>query len=382
MLFINEVYAASGDDWLEIFNASDEAIDVSGFYIYDDASAKYKLPEGTSIPAKGFLVLICDDTATGLHTNFKLSSAGETITFEDNVENRIDQVTFPTLGDFQSYARFPDGSATFSVTSSATQGTSNGTSEAPVINDVSHSPLVPTPSDAVEITSELLTTDGITSAQLFYRIDGGSFISVDMSLSGNVFTGIIPAFNSTGLVEYYVTVENSAAKTATSPNDAPTSTYSYLLNDDPLPQLFINEFMAFNSTCCPDSDSGIDEFDDWIEIYNAGSEAVDLAGLYLSDNASNPFKYQIPDSNPSATTVPAGGFLILWADGQTDQGETHLDFALANAGEDVGIYYIDGRTIHAYTFSAQVEDVSWGLTTNGGDTWQSFATPTPEASNE
>ncbi len=382
MLFINEVYAASGEDWLEIYNDADEAIDLSGFFIYDDETNKYKLPTGTTIASKGFLVLICDDLATGLHTNFKLSSGGETITFEDDIENRIDQVTYPALGDFQSYARFPDGSSTFAITSSATQGTSNGSSEAPVINEVSHQPLVPGLDEDVTVSCELLSTDGITSVQLFYRVDNGAFNSVSMSLAGQIYTGVIPALNGTGLVEYYVTAENSAEKTTQAPNNAPTSTYSYLLNDDPLPQLFINEFMAFNSACCPDTVSGEDEFDDWIEIYNAGAEPVDIADLYVSDNKLNPFKYRIPDGDASATTIPAGGFLILWADGQTDQGELHLDFALANAGEDVGIYYFDGRPIDEYTFAVQTENSSWGLTTDGGDTWQEFTTPTPGASNE
>ncbi len=72
----------------------------------------------------------------------------------------------------------------------------------------------------------------------------------------------------------------------------------------------------------------------------------------------------------------------MWADGSTDQGILHLDFSLSNAGEAVGLYYIDGRTIDEYEFGTQAENVSRGRTTDGGSTWGDFATPTPGESNE
>jgi hypothetical protein len=72
------------------------------------------------------------------------------------------------------------------------------------------------------------------------------------------------------------------------------------------------------------------------------------------------------------TTIPAGGFLIIWADNQPEQGALHADFGLSSAGEDVGIYYIDGRKIDDYTFGAQSENVFWGRTTNGTSTWKSL----------
>ena len=46
-------------------------------------------------------------------------------------------------------------------------------------------------------------------------------------------------------------------------------------------QLSINEIMASNATVIADNEG---DFDDWIEIYNAGNVSVNLAGLYLSDD--------------------------------------------------------------------------------------------------
>jgi hypothetical protein len=47
-------------------------------------------------------------------------------------------------------------------------------------------------------------------------------------------------------------------------------------------QLYINEFMASNSSVITDPD--FDESADWIELYNASPFSVDLGGYFLTDN--------------------------------------------------------------------------------------------------
>ncbi len=54
--------------------------------------------------------------------------------------------------------------------------------------------------------------------------------------------------------------------------------------------LYINEFMADNDSITADEYS---EYDDWFEIYNAGPTAVDLGGMYLTDDLSEPTKFMI-----------------------------------------------------------------------------------------
>ena len=52
----------------------------------------------------------------------------------------------------------------------------------------------------------------------------------------------------------------------------------------------INELMASNSTILdPQGDA-----DDWIELKNTGTTAIDLSGMYLSDDRANPLKWQFP----------------------------------------------------------------------------------------
>ncbi|MDH5251052.1 MAG: lamin tail domain-containing protein [Cyclobacteriaceae bacterium] len=379
-IFINEVYAA-GNDWLELYNDGETTKDVGGYFIYDDATIKYALPANTIIAAKGFLVLVCDDTGVGLHTNFKLSSSGETVYLENNAGKLIDKVVFPALGEEQSYGRYPDGSTNLAISGSSSEGLANGDNQAPAIAETSRTPLVPGLADGTTIKTELISTVGVTSVTLFYRLNGAPFEEIPMAPDAGFYVATIPAQNTTGKVEYYIEAKNNADKSTRDPYDAPSNVFGFLLNTDVLPSLFVNEFMAYNTTCCPDTDSGAEEFDDWIELYNAGPEAVDIGGMYMSDNKDNPFKYQIPADNPSATTIAAGGFLLLWADGKKSQGPLHLEFSLSNTGEDVGIYYIDGREIDAFSFGPQEEDKSLGRSSNGGNTWTTFTIPTPGLSN-
>ncbi len=380
-IVINEIYA-SGEDWIELHNTLESSVNIGGYFIYDNETAKYKIPAGTTIPAKGFVVLLCNDLGTGLNTNFKLTSDGETVFLENTDGTLIDRIEFPSISAGQTYGRYPDGSATLAISGTPTQGVTNGGNQTPAIVATTREPIVPGLNQTVTIKSTLVSTQGVAAVKLFYRFNTGVFTSVGMTLQSGFYTATLPAQASTGKVEYYLEAEGTNGLKSYEPATAPNKVLSYLLNTDALPQLVINEFMAFNSSCCADNSSGTNEFDDWIEIYNAGSSSVDIGGMYVSDNKANPFKYKIPDDEPGVTTIPAGGYLLIWADDQSEQGALHADFGLANAGEDVGIYYIDGRKIDDYTFSAQSENVSWGRITNGGATWKSFNSPTPGQSNQ
>ncbi|MEK6780625.1 MAG: lamin tail domain-containing protein [Bacteroidota bacterium] len=379
-IFINELYA-SGIDWIELYNANQEAKDISGYFIYDDPINKYTIPSGTLIPAMGFLVLFCDDQGTGLHTNFKLTENGEIIYLQNKSMEVIDRVEFPALSDGQSYGRYPDGSSTFATSGNSSQGFANEGSQAPAISKVSREPIVPELSTPVIIMADVVSIDAISLVKLFYRFDSETYTEVIMVKGETSYSGIIPAQNKTGKIEYYIESQNTLSKTSRDPYDAPSNVHHYLLNTDILPTLYINEFMTANTSCCPDKDSGVDEFDDWIEIYNASSVVVDVGGMYISDDKNKPFTYQIPNTDPASTTLQPGGFLLLWADGSPDQGIDHLDFRLGNGGEDIGLFYIDGRTIDVVTFGAQNENVSYGRTTDGALAWKVFTLPTPEKSN-
>lgn len=159
-------------------------------------------------------------------------------------------------------------------------------------------------------------------------------------------------------------------------------TIYFLLRED-LPKLYINEILTNSISCCPDNTTGTDEFDDWIEIYNAGNVPVDLGGMYFSQNKKKPLGYQIPDTSPELTTIQPGGFLLLWADGTPEQGPLHLKFKLDQDGEYLGLFNKDGRKLDDLKFGKQSENRSFGRSLNGGaDSWKEFSLPTPGKSNQ
>jgi hypothetical protein len=112
--------------------------------------------------------------------------------------------------------------------------------------------------------------------------------------------------------------------------------------------LAINEFLASNNACCTDEHG---DHDDWVELYNYGSEPVDLAGLWFSDHAGESGT-QIPDDDDEITTVAPGGFIVVWFDEEPDQGLLHVDSKLSAGGESIIVYMEDGSPSWCATISA------------------------------
>ena len=108
--------------------------------------------------------------------------------------------------------------------------------------------------------------------------------------------------------------------------------------------LVINEFAASNNNYphnnYPHDPQG--EYDDWIEIYNVGHEAIDVSGMYLTDDLSIPTMWRIPDVNPSLTTIPGHGYLLIWADNDTGDFGLHANFELDTEGGQIGLFDTDG----------------------------------------
>jgi len=156
--------------------------------------------------------------------------------------------------------------------------------------------------------------------------------------------------------------------------------YSVNAEFQALPQtLLINEFMADNTKAFSDE---YGEFDDWIEIYNAGDTAVDLGGYYLTDDLNNPTLWQIPSGYQNLTTIPAGETLLLWADNDTDQGPLHVGFRLSADGEQIGLSLNGMDFIDSLSFTGQSEDISYGRYPDGEKIWQSFAISSPGEMNQ
>jgi hypothetical protein len=121
LMAVNSITAADQDgeydDWIELYNLTENEIDLSGFYLTDSKKnlTKWKFPEGTSITAKGYLIVWEDgDTMqVGLHTNYKLSSLGERVVLLSPEVEVLDKVEFGAQSSELAYARVPNGTGEF-----------------------------------------------------------------------------------------------------------------------------------------------------------------------------------------------------------------------------------------------------------------------------
>jgi hypothetical protein len=145
------------------------------------------------------------------------------------------------------------------------------------------------------------------------------------------------------------------------------------------PALYLNEVMADNEATVAD---GSGEYYDWVELYNAGPEQISLEGFFLTDDLGRP-QQQALDPR---LTLPAGGYLLLWASQGGGDDPTHLGFALAGDGEELGLFWTDPDTgnllqLDALAFGPQEPDVSWARGEDGTGPWLACSAPTPGASN-
>lgn len=142
-VFVNEVVAKNDsgirdergerEDWVELYNDEDTAVDLSGAYLGDHAGdpRQWALPAGAVIPPKGFRIVWCDEeTADGpWHANFKLDADGEGVYLWRPDAGRnvaLDSLLFPPLAGDAAFGRDPDGSSRRVPLPAPTPGTANG----------------------------------------------------------------------------------------------------------------------------------------------------------------------------------------------------------------------------------------------------------------
>lgn len=111
--------AGQYEDWIELYNNSAQAFDLSGYFLTDNPSnlAKWTFPTGSIIPADGYMIVWADeDQAQGpLHANFKLSASGEFLALLDPQGNFVDTLNFPQQTTDMGFARVPNGTGPFII---------------------------------------------------------------------------------------------------------------------------------------------------------------------------------------------------------------------------------------------------------------------------
>jgi hypothetical protein len=158
-------------------------------------------------------------------------------------------------------------------------------------------------------------------------------------------------------------------------------TINYTGTNPPVqPKVSINEWMASNTGFI--RDPADNKTDDWFELFNPTDAAVDLTGWFLSDFTGNPLQYSVP----AGYSVPAHGYLLVWADGTPAQNspsrpDLHVNFKLDKAGEAIVLSMPNGTIMDSLSFGQQTNNVSQGRFPDGGTNIYFFAIPTPRTAN-
>ena len=134
----------------------------------------------------------------------------------------------------------------------------------------------------------------------------------------------------------------------------------------------INELMASNAGSVM---SPATNFDSWVEFYNPSDQNVNLAGMYLCDDADH--SWQMPSNIGS---IPAKGYKVVWM-GSNDIKSNQAPFKLDCDGGTIILKDKNGTVVDNLQYPSAMSRTAYARTTDGGNEWGWTSTPTPEASN-
>ena len=286
--------ADADDEWIELTNPGDAPVDVSGWWLDDEAesllrapdgSAPYMLPIGSVIPARGFLVVFRSTSGVALN------NSGDDVRLIGPASYEVETFALGSTGYDISWSKTADGGDQW-------------------INSYPPSP---------------------------------------------------GAGNQPGSATATPSVTSTASATAT-PTPAGTPT--------PLPDgISLNEYLPDPASDW-DGNGVIDAEDEYVEIYNANSFAVDLTGWMLDDLAgggSQPYHF------PAGTSLPGQGFLVVY--------RSHSSVALNNDGDHVRLLGPDGSVIEETEYDTSDDDLAYSKLVEGSSLWTDVYPPSPGLPN-
>jgi len=427
-IVINEImYNSPGSpdvEYIELYNNGQASVDLTGWYLLDDDPAHPHCLLFGTLDAGQYLVVANDLTlfqaqypeVTNLSpiafdsggTGFGLGNSGDIVhlyTVGDDLHDAVpyeDGGAWPGTADgdgpsLELVNPFFDNSVGSSWDPSTmdwgTPGQQNSAymdNQPPTIHDTDREPRLPQVDDPVLITARVSDPEGLDRVELFVDL-GAGFVSQPMYDDGahgdgapadSLFGATIAVQSAGTLVHYYVAAWDQLGQVTTKPSDAPVRFHGYTVGYEPPNGLWVSEIMADNGTTLADE---FGQYDDWVEIQNFSGDAIDLTGMFLTDNLGDHRKWMLPP-----VTLDGQEYLIIWCDDEPEQGAFHASFKLSDGGEDIGLYDSEdhGNTlIHGFSFGLQNTDVAFGMILGvvglpNRDTSWNLWTPEPEYQNQ
>jgi hypothetical protein len=247
---------------------------------------------------------------------------------------------------------------------------------------------IPDSSQSVAVTAKVSGSSGTSHVYLYYgKKFMGTFKKVEMFDDGQHNDGIIgdnkygasiPPYKKGTYVRFYVeaVAADAAATRSYYPAGAEHDVMVYRVKVAEAAQssVVINELMSTNSYTAKDQDG---EYDDWIELYNNSSVAVDISGYYLSDNDNKLNKWRFP----SGTMIEGNSYLIVWADKDTIQEGLHANFKLSASGEEVALINTENAIVDEVVYNSQLAESSYQRIPNGTGSY-TWTVPTYNKENK
>ena len=448
-LVINEVVSSNtlslshevlgSPDWIELYNTSNNTIDLTGYGLTDNIKKPYKwvFPVGTTIAPHSYLIVYASsakrDAAEALCANFGLSRGGETLYLSDPYYNILQQLEIPALISDVSYARDAEGK--YGYCASPTPGAANED----IVYSFDEVAAAGSASDALHITEcmpnneSFLAMDGRAYpwAELYnsgteplllsnyclsddvhdftkwsmpdITIDAGQYIVV--WFSGEEQTdGQLHAPFRLGKTDDYLRLSDKdgnlismlrwpAGEVWADVSVLPDEKYSLqgtpgeanpeeglMFRVDFGPMLdsspvHINEILLHNEYSLRD-ETGVRS--PWVELYNETSSPVSLSGYYLSDDVEKPFKWAFP----ADAVIDGESYLVVFLTGNdtAEGGYLHTSFRLSDSDDCLVLSCTEDMRQDKWELPEGLgKNVSIGNGTYGSYLY--YTTPTPGAAN-
>ena len=413
-------------DWVEFYNGTSAAISLKGYAFSDNLRNLHKFVFGdVTIPAGGYVVLLLTN-ADGVAdpdapvAGFGLSKSGENLFLTDPYYGLVQELALPALPTDIAYARRTDGTYGYTLITTPNAPPDEITDSLSDIYDVSKdgltiSEILPYPNDG-EAWVELYnaSSEGIRLEDFFlsdnpattkrFQLGAGTLeaggylvcklngaskkIADDSSMqadfrigtndtaiyladaSGSVIDSLAwDASLATGL-SVLPEGQYTAYPTPAAANSALTVETPTVQETDGTDPICINEVLQKNSFTLIDQDG---DHSEWVELYNRSSKAVSLKGYFLSDDASAPFRFALPDR-----MLEAGDYLVVFLSGKDriQNDEIHASFQLAS--DETEVYLTNANSFMRDTFALVADcpaDISIGRAEDGGMVFYAYPTP-------
>ena len=406
-----DIFDGNTEDFVELYNSGPDSININGWGFSDTDGLITTLAPDTNIAPGEFLVLWYTGDNNGFpEINEKLSKDGETIYIADEVGNTIISYDFGPQSDDISYGRNPDGSENWEYFLAPTPGESNVIENSPPgpfslispLSDMLQVNLYNQDDSTVFSWAESLDPDG-EIIQYSFQFYGYSHTSDDgfpifTMFYENILIDTVLSLSNYSianiLIDHYPNSQNIGSFPliwgVIAFDEIDSSGNIYLGNHHPgetgcytnlsfsgdaigATEIVINEFLAGSENCCgADLFSGNSE--DFVELFNYGTDPVNIYGWGFSNSDGS------VTTVASETSIAPGGFFVLWYTGDNNDFP-QVDKNLALEGDTISIVNMFGDQLINYGFGAQANDVSYGRSPDGSETWEYFTIPTPGEAN-